>query len=114
MFEQRRFHNKCVSQGGLASFSPIQLLLDSARRDNVLQAISGFLCRISVLFSGIFQVRYLPRNHFVFILCVSLFKYPLHASCKVDWQFRESCQSVRARLVGQMEAWQVRDFEGGK
>ena len=54
MFEQRRFHNKCVSQGGQASFSPIQLLLESARRDNVLQAISGFLCRISVLFSGIF------------------------------------------------------------
>ena len=44
----------------------------------------------------------------MFILCVSLFKYPLHASCKVDWQFRESCQSVRARLVGQMKAWQVR------
>merc|ERR1712156_272563 len=37
---------------------------------------------------------------------INLFKYPLHASCKITWQFPESCSSVRSSLVSQMESWE--------
>merc|ERR1712061_68130 len=44
-------------------------------------------------------ITLLGKNH-------AFFKYPWHASCKIDWQFPGSCSAVRAQIVGQMNAWQ--------
>ncbi|XP_064098580.1 uncharacterized protein LOC135209732 [Macrobrachium nipponense] len=38
-------------------------------------------------------------------LFASLFPYPSHASCKVDWVFGESCPDVKSKLINQMHKW---------
>ena len=35
------------------------------------------------------------------------FRYPLHASCKLDWQFSLSCEDVQAKILDQIEMWDV-------
>ncbi|KAK7070147.1 hypothetical protein SK128_023122 [Halocaridina rubra] len=35
----------------------------------------------------------------------SVFPYPSHASCKVDWVFGESCWEVKSKLITQMKEW---------
>lgn len=34
-------------------------------------------------------------------------RYPLHASCELDWSFSESCDSVKNKIVDQINAWDV-------
>ena len=34
-------------------------------------------------------------------------RYPLHASCKIDWVFPDSCEEVFAKIVDQITAWDV-------
>merc|ERR1712110_316953 len=36
----------------------------------------------------------------------AIFKYPWHASCKIEWQFPQSCSTVRGQIVGQINAWE--------
>jgi len=35
-----------------------------------------------------------------------LFKYPWHASCKIQWDIPHTCSHFRERIVDQMNAWQ--------
>merc|ERR1712203_945251 len=35
----------------------------------------------------------------------SVLSYPLHASCEIRYGFSESCDSVKARIVDQINAW---------
>merc|ERR1711915_339791 len=37
----------------------------------------------------------------------SILKYPLHASCKLDWEFSASCEDVHAKILSQIDAWDV-------
>ena len=37
----------------------------------------------------------------------SFLRYPLHASCELTWTFPESCDSVRTKIVDQINAWDV-------
>ena len=34
-------------------------------------------------------------------------RYPLHASCKIDWVFPDSCEEVFTKIVDQITAWDV-------
>ena len=34
-------------------------------------------------------------------------RYPLHASCKIDWEFSASCEDVQAKILSQIDAWDV-------
>ena len=34
-------------------------------------------------------------------------RYPLHASCKIDWVFPDSCEEVFTKIVAQITAWDV-------
>ena len=51
----------------------------------------------------------LLHNHLHFSLefVGNLFRYPWHASCKIEWQFPQSCSTVRGQIVGQINAWEV-------
>jgi len=47
----------------------------------------------------------------IFLLCISpvfgIFKYPWHASCRLQWTFTSlSCPQVGQKLERQMEAWE--------
>merc|ERR1711962_534274 len=47
----------------------------------------------------------------IFLLCIApvfgFFKYPLHASCRLQWSFSTlSCPQVRQQLERQMRAWE--------
>lgn len=33
--------------------------------------------------------------------------YPLHASCRVEWTFGKSCQTVQSALINQMKIWET-------
>merc|ERR1712168_129961 len=35
-----------------------------------------------------------------------LFKYPWHASCKIQWEIPQTCSHFRDKIVDQMNAWQ--------
>lgn len=37
----------------------------------------------------------------------SVLTYPLHASCKLDWTFSESCSDVFTKIVDQINTWDV-------
>ena len=63
-------------------------------------------CTIILMLSYIFAARTISNFSLVEIV-ENLFRYPWHASCKIDWQFPGSCSAVRAQIVGQMNAWQV-------
>merc|ERR1711915_67637 len=36
----------------------------------------------------------------------AIFKYPWHASCKINWEIPESCQTFKSKIISQMNAWQ--------
>ena len=54
----------------------------------------------------------LLHNHLHFSLefVGNLFRYPWHASCKIEWQFPQSCSTVRGQIVGQINAWEVSEI----
>ena len=37
----------------------------------------------------------------------SVLSYPLHASCEIRFGFSESCDSVKSKIVAQINAWDV-------
>merc|ERR1711997_413269 len=37
----------------------------------------------------------------------SVLTYPIHASCKLDWTFSESCSEVFTKIVDQITVWDV-------
>ena len=37
----------------------------------------------------------------------SVLSYPLHASCEIRFGFSESCESVKSKIVAQINAWDV-------
>merc|ERR1711915_274013 len=37
----------------------------------------------------------------------AIFKYPWHASCKINWEIPEPCQTFKSKIISQMNAWQV-------
>ena len=32
---------------------------------------------------------------------------PLHASCKIDWEFSASCEEIQSKIVDQINQWDV-------
>jgi len=57
----------------------------------------------------------------LFVLCVcvgvswgGLFKYPLHASCKIEWTFGLNCKDTAGKIVGQMKTWAGDDCGTGE
>merc|ERR1711963_771513 len=47
---------------------------------------------------------------FVVIFCLfqtaEIFSYPWHASCQLEWTLPESCETVKTKLIEQMNLWE--------
>jgi len=52
--------------------------------------------KISILLFVFFYIQH----------CSAFFRYPWHASCKIEWQFSENCNDVRNRIIRQIDNWQ--------
>ena len=38
-------------------------------------------------------------------------RYPIHASCRIVWDFDQPCSTIKKNIVLQINAWKVMDFE---
>ena len=51
-----------------------------------------------------------PRRYGAYDSYIGAFirtRYPVHASCKLDWTFSESCEDVYTKIVDQINLWDV-------
>merc|ERR1712029_369958 len=60
------------------------------------------------LLTIIITMKYQILTHIFFLFKVSsaFFKYPWHASCKIEWEFSHSCQDVQNKIEEQINLWQ--------
>ena len=62
---------------------------------------------ISIIYLSLQFVCYHNHLHFSLEFVGNLFRYPWHASCKIEWQFPQPCSTVRSQIVRQINAWEV-------